>query len=318
MCLHVTLSYVSQVFLTTPLAILIYRQYRIAQDEPPKDIGGKIQKPKITLSDLPKKDIYEGGWDLAYDHKYKANGRSYLGLYIGEGSDNKGETRGVDLLVRFPGKPTRTPRIALLRIHPKSGILMIESLQKYCEVQYMLDNEAVILEVGKVHCFWQTTNLFAVGGLKFILRYPRLSKRELEDIRKERDEVWSLRGLPPPDRRFPIVPPHNPLKRLDDGTVVSSNIAGGAFGIVGIGLNIKTGEPCAVKSVPMRSAGVWKEFMNEGDILFRYPVSILLSSCCSGLMLRSGKSWNAPGFTSCLRSRQLLSRRTNRRRQGCI
>ena len=298
--------------------MLTSRQCQIAQDESSKDIGGKIQQRKITLSDLPERIIYEGGWDLAYDHKYKANGGSYLGLYLGEGSDLKGEARGVDLLVRFPGKPTRTPRIALLRIHPKSGILMIESLQKHCEVQYMLDNEPVILEVGRVYCFWQTTNLFAVGGLKFVLNYPRLGQRELENIRKERDEVWNLRGLPAPDSRFPIIPPHNPLKRLDDGTIVFSNIAGGAFGIVGIGVNIKTGEPCAVKSVPMRSADVWKEFMNEGDILFRYPVSILISSWRSGLILRSGKSWNAPSFTSCLRSRQLLSRRTSRRNQGCI
>ena len=189
------------------------------------------------------------------------------------------------MLVRFPGKPTRTPRTALLRMHPKSGILMIESLQKHCEVQYMLDNEPMILEVGRIHCFWQTTNLFAVGGLKFVLTYPRLGQRELEEIRKERDEVWNLRGLPAPDSRFPIVPPHNPLKRLDDGTIVLSNIAGGAFRIVGIGLNIKTGEPCAVKSVPIRGACVQKECMNEGDMFFKYPVSILIFSCSSLLIL---------------------------------
>ena len=229
-----------------------------------------------TLAGIARKDIFEGGWDLAYDHRYKAHGRCHLGLYLGEGSDHKGPTRDVDLLIRFPGRPIKAPRVALLRVHPRSGILMIESLQKHIEVQYILDNEPVILEVGKVHCFWQTTNLFAVDGFKFVLKYSRLEQRELDIIRKERDEVWNLRGLPAPDSRFPIIPPNNPLKRLDDGTIVLRNIARGSFGIVGIGLNIKTGEPCAVKSVPIRNVGVLRECMNEADILFKFPVRILV------------------------------------------
>lgn len=151
---------------------------------------------------------------------------------------------------------------------------MLESLEKQCQVLYMLDNEPVVLRTGKLHCFWQTTNIFIVGGLKFVLRYTRLDQHELDEIRKERDQIWSLRGLPAPDSRLPIIPPHNPIKTLDDGIVVFSNTGGRGFGIVGIGINIKTGEPRAVKSVQIRNARIRKECMNEANVLFRYPVCI--------------------------------------------
>lgn len=154
---------------------------------------------------------------------------------------------------------------------------MIEGVDDNHPVEYELDNEKVFLGAGKCHSLWQRENRFFLGNLGFKLEYAKLDKAELDNLRKLRDKVFEWNGLRAPDTRLPIFPPPQAHKRLQHNSLLFGILGAGSYGIVRIAIDIKTGDPCAVKSIQIKNTAVRDETLNEASLLLKYPVCNRLS-----------------------------------------
>lgn len=223
--------------------------------------------PKIEQYNRPE---FEGHWDLAYNTNFKKNN---LTVSLGAGSREYGKDLGVDILIGDPASST-TGLVAIhafLRINPHSGFLTIEGVDDDHPVEYMLDNMLVPLGAGKRHSLWQTANRFKIGNLEFVLTYPELDEAGLDNLRRVRDRAFKWNGIPAPDARIPVLPPPQARKRLHN-SLLFGILGAGSYGIVRIGIDITTGDPCAVKSIQIKNVAVGLETLNEASVLLKYPV----------------------------------------------
>ena len=111
-----------------------------------------------------------------------------------------------------------------------------------------------------------------VGEIEAELHCSDPGKVALNSIRKIRDEAFEEAGYAAPDSRLPVLPTEKPLKRLGD-ILIYRYIGAGGFGLVGIGIDVTTGEPRAVKSITIKEANKWNESLNEARLSLRFSVS---------------------------------------------
>lgn len=238
-----------------------------------KDIVRKQRgvKPASTSAN----QVYNGQWDLEYDAE-PTDQSQLLYVTLGIGYDDRPD-RGVDILVTYPGKPTHgvLPIHAIIRGHLRSGLLMLEGFGDDVPVTYMEQNRVVALRKGVYRCLWETDNRFFLKDLEVILTYAELSQAKLDELRRLRDTQIYLRDLPTIHPELPLIPPKTPLKRYGD-IIVFKTLGSGSFGVVGLGLNIKTGEPCAIKTVWLRRGESRNALFKEAELSFRYPVCMIV------------------------------------------
>ena len=219
----------------------------------------------------PDDEEFEGHWDLSYDTDVKKN---TLAVSLGAGSQLYGNDLGVDIRIGCPANSTESvvPIHAILRTNPSSGFLTIEGVENDYPVGYIRDDETVSLGAGKRHSLWQKANRFFLGNLEFELKYAKLDKARLHKLRALRDKAFFNNGLRAPNAHLPVLPPS--LDKLDQqGDFLLFGILGeGSYGLVRIGINITTGDICAVKSVHVKNPAVLEEILNEANILFKFPV----------------------------------------------
>lgn len=241
--------------------------------EPKKTMYICNDKGELVLTDFPMKVKYGGHWNLFYQPRKIAGRSPYFTMSMGTGSPGQ-EDRGVDIMVAHPDQSPNgvLPIHALLRIHPRSSLLMIGGVSDSHPVQLITDRVTIFLGAGDWHGLSQTRNTFRLNEMDFSLNYRKLSQEKLDDLREARDESYKLGGFPAPDPRLPLFP-HNPIGQMGD-IVHFQRVGRGTFGEVYVAMNIKTGEPCAVKEVAANSSEACDEFMHEAEVLFRFPVSI--------------------------------------------
>ena len=241
-----------------------------------------IKAPSISAD-----RVYKGQWDLEYGAEPTAQSE-LLSVTIGKGYDDRPD-RGVDILVICPGKPTYgvLPVHAIVRAHLHSGLLMLEGCSDDEPVKYMADNKPVALGKDQSRCLWQADNRFFLSGLEVILTYVGLSQARLDELRHLRDTQIYLRDLPIIHPELPLIPPKTPFKRYGD-IIVFKTLGSGSYGVVALGLNIKTGEPCAVKTVWLRRGGNRSALFKEAELSFKYPVRFIVSHTLSILTYSLG------------------------------
>lgn len=202
-----------------------------------------------------------------------------LALRMGKGSSREGVDRGVDLLTTCPGSSTHgiIKVHAILCFHQESGYLMLEGVSDDYPVRYMLDNDILPLGARMSHVMWQTINIFYLGATMYVLTYEKLSTQQLETLRQARDLVFSKARLSAPDHRLPLFPNQPVLRRLGS-TIVYKYVDSGGFGMVGVGVDISSGNPCAVKTVHILGENVLHEILNELEVLLKFRVSICSST----------------------------------------
>lgn len=210
-----------------------------------------------------------GAWHLTYT----STGNEFR-LVLGKGSPLYGTDRGVDILLHCPADSTNeiADFHAVLRVNTQSGILMIEGTNDLHPVQYLLDGEFVQLGAGERHSLWQSVNRFALGKVEFRLTYAQSGQAVMEKLRQARDRVFEGRGLPAPHTLLPVIPPSAMKTHRIGNTLLFGILASGGYCVVRIGINITTGDICAMKSIWTNNAIVRQEIFNEASILLKYPV----------------------------------------------
>ena len=195
-------------------------------------------------------------------------------LTMGKGSSREGANRGVDLLTTCPGNSSHgiIKVHAVFRFHTESGHLMLEGVSDTYPVRYMLDNEILLIGARQGHVMWQAANIFYLGATMYVLTYPKPSLHQLETLRRARDLVFNKAGLSVPDHRLPLLPNEPVVKRIGF-TIVYKYVDSGGFGMVGVGVDIRSGVPCAVKTVHIMRESVLRELLNELEILLKFQVS---------------------------------------------
>ena len=249
-----------------------------AEKLPPiEGVKNGVRKQKgVKPPSIPANRVYDGQWDLEYEAEPTAQSE-LLYLTLGIGYDDRLD-RGVDILVIYPGKPTHgvLPVHAIIRGHLHSGLLMLEGCSDDEPVKYMADNKPVALGKGQSRCLWQVDNRFFLSGLEVILTYVGLSQAGLDELRRLRDAYIYLKDLPAIHPELPLIPPEYPLERYRD-IIVFKTLGSGSYGVVGLGLNIKTGEPCTFKTIWVKGVENRNALFKEAELSFKYPVCILIS-----------------------------------------
>ena len=182
--------------------------------------------------------------------------------------------RGVDILLDCPADSTDeiADFHAVLRVNTQSGFLMIEGSDDLHPVQYLLDGKLVALGAGKRHSLWQSVNHFSLGMVEFVLEYAPTGPAGLQKLRQARDRVFKGRGFSAPNALLPIIPPSAMETHRIGNTLLFGSLGSGGYGMVRIGINITTGDVCAMKSIRTNNPIVLQEILNEASILLKYPV----------------------------------------------
>ena len=247
-----------------------------AEGEYPPPIDATIDTHGLKLVSYTQNSTseahYEGSWDLAYDDDQIWGTSQFLRWTIGNGFPNSDDS-GVDVLLSYPGALTKgvIPIQACLYVHRRSGRIMVEGVNDKYPVRFMLDNEGVLLGTGQSHTAYQPTNHFFIGEYQFSLTYPHLDDDGLEEFRQLRDEAFKNGGLVPPDSRIPLFP--QKVQNRQDMYISSGILGAGGCAFVELGINIKTGEPCALKELTSKDGAHHLENMNEVEISTKYTVS---------------------------------------------
>ena len=197
-----------------------------------------------------------------------------LGLSIGKGSSTGGETRGVDILLIYPNKyPSGViGEHAIIRLHQATGVLMIGGLSNEHPVGFMDENVYIKLRAGQWHVLFQLVSRIIIGEIEAEIHCSNPGQAALNTIRQIRDRAFVEAGHAAPDSRLPVLPTEKPLKRLGD-ILIYRYIGAGGFGLVGIGIDVTTGEARAVKSITVKD-NKWSEPLNEAKMSLIFSVSI--------------------------------------------
>ena len=195
-------------------------------------------------------------------------------LVLGKGSSTRGQGRGVDILLDGPAEATNgiAESHALLRINRQSGFLMIEGIDDRYPVKYTLNNVDVSLGGKDCHSLWQTTNRFKLGNIEFQLTYAKRTLNELRISRLLRNNVFKRKNISPPDGRFPVLPPLEGHQHLHNNCLLFSIFAAGPDWTVHAAIDIKTGNPCVVRSVQINHVLLRDQIFKLASSLISFPV----------------------------------------------
>ena len=225
-------------------------------------------------SDLQLGQLWSAKYEITFNDMDPSKILPALSLSIGKGSSTGGETRGVDILLIYPGKyPSGViSQHARIRLHQETGVLMIGGLSNEHPVGFMDENVYINLRAGQWHVLYQLVSRILVGEIEAEIHCSNPGQTALDTIRQIRDEAFEEAGHAAPDSRLPVLPTEKPLKRLGD-ILIYRYIGAGGFGLVGIGIDVTTGEARAVKSITVKDKR-WAEPLNEAKMSLLFSVSI--------------------------------------------
>ncbi|KAL8696416.1 MAG: hypothetical protein Q9201_007668 [Fulgogasparrea decipioides] len=169
---------------------------------------------------------------------------------VGRGTSRfNDEDRGVDLLLIGPkDKSYGIGAVqAIIRFHPRSGVLILAGVLDEKPVQYMghEGRGKVYLGKGQQRVLWRQRNEFKLGNLEYALEFEPFTAEEHSTFRTFRDSMY---------QRAQQIAPHPSLSaipRMGDrklGPLIThGTLDSGKFGWVYVGVDAVTGEPLAIK-----------------------------------------------------------------------
>ncbi|KAL8869355.1 MAG: hypothetical protein Q9174_004333 [Haloplaca sp. 1 TL-2023] len=179
---------------------------------------------------------------------------SPVGWFVGRGytEPKEFEDRQIDLCLSVEHELSSSVSHcqALFYFHEKSGVLCVKGTSLTNPLVYWVDGEAIRLCDGESHVIMSRTSHFRFGKLELVLRIPEFNAKgykALLDARNTAMARWNRDSDLPSTRLFAF-PQAKPFCRIDQ-ILLHSSVAGGGFGWVLAGVDIKTGEPVAVKEV---------------------------------------------------------------------
>ncbi|KAI4137341.1 MAG: hypothetical protein LQ341_005185 [Variospora aurantia] len=178
------------------------------------------------------------------------------------------DTAEVDLLLIRPGKPRRqvAPVHARIRLHVRSGVLMLFGVDSNRSVLYRLHDSAkpLLLSDGRGHVLYQRSNSFSVGQLHYTLEFADFNHDLYRRFVDERNRLLNAFGLPDPHPALSAICRFQDTKR--GLTITHGTLSTGKFGIVSAGVTTEYGEPVAIKQHRADNPHDMRRIRREADI----------------------------------------------------
>ncbi|KAL8869912.1 MAG: hypothetical protein Q9174_003917 [Haloplaca sp. 1 TL-2023] len=197
-----------------------------------------------------------------------------LGWSIGRGYSQPvfASNRGIDICLNAQQAMTRSisHAHALFYFHEQSGVLSIMGLSRINPPIYWVDGEPIRLFESQSHVITSKINHFRFGDLELVLRIPSFDEEGYEALRNIRDRTFQRAKFERPHPRLFAIPQAKPFSRLDQ-ILLHSSIAGGGFGWVRAGVDMKTGEPLAVKEVRVDPRHKLQSIESEIEVSLKFP-----------------------------------------------
>ena len=197
---------------------------------------------------------------------------------VGKGTSKFGnDDREVDILLIRPGRKSDnvSKTNAAIRLHEKSGVLMLVGLSDAHPITYECDRKGATttLRFGEKHVLYQDVNRFSFGKLRFQLEYEDVDDTQLAAVTKLRDRFFVEKGLPRPHPCLSMIPRDGQVLR--GSAVLHTAFGRGTFGHVHAAVDTRTGNPLAIKEMWIDSARRAKhpELIAELDVSQGFKVS---------------------------------------------
>ena len=213
-------------------------------------------------SDL--RNIHHLGHFILSFNKEREPELPHVGWRVGRGTSKYPSTRGVDLLLAKPGD-IRSKSLAnihmLFRFNQKSGFLMLRAESPKMPVEYNRSGIWETLEYENEQIMYQSSTMVRAGTCEYELKYT-VEEKHREAYFDERTAFFEL--LKKNDSEVPIfriLPGDNCVSR---GRYLEFQTKGsGAFGWITQAVDIKTGDPIAIKEVRIQSRTDGLDVMDE-------------------------------------------------------
>ena len=207
---------------------------------------------------MPEKvvELWTGHYSLSA-RKFTDPGKFEAGWRVGKGTSKLGTAdREIEILLIRPGRKSDdvSKTNALIKLHEKSGVLMLVGLSDTHPITYESGAEGVTitLKSGESHVLYQKLNRFSFGKLRFNLVYEDLNDTQLAAVTKHRDRFFEQRGIPQPHPCLSMIP--RPGHVLRGSAVFHTTFGQGGFGHVHAAVDVKTGDPLAIKDMWINNA----------------------------------------------------------------
>ena len=217
-----------------------------------------------------------GFYVLSLD-KNRGSELPHLGWRVGRGTSKLPMNRGVDLLLAKPGDNLGKSLVSthlLLRFNLRSGFLVLSAESQKAPVEVKVDNKWEKLFYKEERLMYQSATIIRAGVCEYELEYT-VKDDQREQYFKQRDGVFEAfetkTGLS--FQTFRKLPKDCSVlkgKYLEFGTR-----GHGAFGWITQGVDIRTGDPVAIKELRINNPRTLVETLNEVRMGKRFLVSRL-------------------------------------------
>ena len=202
-----------------------------------------------------------------------------VGWRIGRGA-TKWKNRGVDLLIVCPGEYCYEVGIvhALVHIHPKSGVLLLRGVRDEEPVIYESDNMKLQVELyeGDTHVLHHGVNSFSLGKLQFKLVYEQPDDAQyIKHIQtRNQSHLEADVDATTPHPCISAIPGKHHLRI--DNFLLHDSISTGTFGYVHAAVDVRTGNPIAVKEIAIKSRNMVEDesLLHECTVSESFPVCL--------------------------------------------
>lgn len=215
-------------------------------------------------------------------NKNRAPEIAHLGWRVGRGTSKSLANRDVDLLLAKPGDILSKSLASihmLIRFNLRSGLLMLKGGSAKVPVEFKMAGVWEKLGYEEEHLMHQPATLLRAGICEYELEYT-IEEKHRDAYFNQRDTF--LETISPSvgnfQRNFKKLPGDSSVRRgryLEFGTQGS-----GAFGWITQGVDIKTGDPIAVKELRIKSRRNRLEVMAEVKMGRQFYVSPSLPIEC--------------------------------------
>ncbi|ROW02423.1 hypothetical protein VMCG_06031 [Cytospora schulzeri] len=238
--------------------------------------------------------------DLSFDNR----GHGYNGAWV-VGKLGPRTAANVNLpICSSRSRQLRAPHVCEIFIHPQSGLLILRNINTIHSIIYLHaeSNTDVELQYGDEHVLHMTTNHLRIGPLDFVLTFSVDNEPAYLTNRDKYMQRWYPNwGRSPVRDRLDPLPRFTQERKRD--LIIHHTVSQGAFGVVRVGVDRRSGDIVACKTIHCRQRDV-HVVSNEIDIASKVlPNTVglvsLISSWCE-----HGQS--PPCFQSALEAVHLL------------
>ena len=248
----------------------------VGPDEP---VESSTEYETNVETDGEDSQLNSGHFVLSFAER-RAPEMPHVGWRVGRGA-SKLPNRNVDLLLAKPrdglGKSLASVHM-LFHFNSRSGFLMLKAGSAKAPVEFKTGTTWNVLEDRKEQLIHQPATILRVGDCEYELEYI-VKEMHRENYFRQRgaflDPISSIKGQLQPF--FQKMPGDSCVQR---GTYLEFGTHGsGTFGWITQGVNIKTGDPVAIKELRISSRRSRLEATNEVNMGRRFNVGWLRARC---------------------------------------